>query len=261
MRRLLAFVVPGVIVGCCAVALTATGATSLLWNGDFTPEHDNWTDVQARPGGFAVVPAPGGRSGLAAQFTVHPGDTPAGSGGERAEIYKRTGEQEGVESYWTWSVYFPSTFASNPNTSWNVFTQWHQGSNTGVQPVSFEVNNTGSKEFLRLRVWGGDPEHPTRRAWQLAPLVRGHWYDFSFHVVWSGSKRGLVELWLDGRRVIKPTATPTLYTGDDVYLKQGFYRAASSLDTTVVIAGTRRLSSFDGLRTRLRVARDGRVGD
>jgi hypothetical protein len=230
------------------VAASSSSARSVvLWSGSFEPDLSAWTALQARPGGFAVVAAPAGRSGAAGQFTVRPGDMPAGTSGERSEIFKRTGEKEGVESFWTWSVYFPSSFVSNRNSAWNVFTQWHQDSNHGVQPVSFAVRNLNGREWLYLWAWGGDRDRPTRRAWILAPLVRAHWYDFAFHVIWSPDRHGLVEVWLNGKRVVMPTSTPTLYENDGVYLKQGFYRAAAPYVTSVLIAGTQRLSAFSGI--------------
>ena len=98
------------VTGSAAIA----GGTGLLWNGSFTHGSGSWTGVQANAGGFTVVPAPGGRAGMAARFVVHPGDRPVGSTGERAEVFKTTGEQAGVESFWKWSVYFAPGGTSRP---------------------------------------------------------------------------------------------------------------------------------------------------
>jgi len=248
VHRLLALVAVAVVLTVAFVVGAGAGSRStVLWDGSFTSDASSWTALQAVPGSFKVVPAPG-RTGNAGEFIVRPGDFPAGNAGERAEVLKSTKEAQGVESFWKWSVYFPQSFVSNPNASWNVFTQWHQGSNFGgPQPVSFEIQNSGGREQLRLRVWGGEPNGSSRRSWLLGPLVRGRWYDFAFHVVWAPDSNGLVELWLNGKRVVRPTHTATLYRGDGVYLKQGFYRAASSYVTTVLIARTQRLSSFAGV--------------
>jgi len=233
--------------------VSATGASgsvsraTVLWDGGFAPNSMPW-NLQARPGSFAVVPAPGGRSGYAGRFEVRPGDSPIPSG-ERAEVWRPTMEFGGSESIWAWSVYFPAGFASNPNASWNVFTQWHHEGRTGPQPVSFEVQNRGGKEAIRLRVWGGDPVNPgSRHAWILAPLERNSWYDFVVRVRWADDATGAITVWLNGRRVVNAKGLATLYRDEGVYLKQGFYREASPLSTTVYIARTRQLSSLDGLR-------------
>lgn len=56
-----------------------------------------------------------------------------------------------------------------------------------------------------------------------------------------------MQVWLNRKRVVSHTGLATLYGGEGVYLKQGFYRGPSSLTTAVYIADTRQLSSLDGL--------------
>ncbi len=223
-----------------ATAATNGGSAHLLWDGAFQNDASAWTGVQARDGGFTIVQAPGRRPGNAARFLVRPGDVPIGTGGERAEVYKETDEAAGTDSFWAWSVYFPRASASSPGTSWNVFTQWHQTVSGGVQPLSFEVANQNGREWLRLRSWGGNASSPVRRAWILAPLVRGKWFDFALHVRWASDSTGLLQVWLDKKQVLPATHTPTLYAGESVYLKQGFYRASSSVTSEVYVAGTKR---------------------
>jgi hypothetical protein len=239
-----------VIAVCAAVALLTTGSdvaartAGILWSGSFNLGLTQWTDVQANDGSFTIVPAPGGRGGDAARFLVRPGDVPINASGERAEVYKETGEQEGTTSFWAWSVFFPTGSSSSPNSSWNVFTQWHQSGPNGVQPLSFEITNDRNREWLRMRAWGGDPNNPVRRAWRLAPLVRGRWFDFALRVHWAPDHSGLVQVWLDHRQVVPETRTPTLYAGQSVYLKQGFYREPSGVTSELYIAGTRRGASL-----------------
>lgn len=184
---------------------------------------------------------------MAARFVVHPGDRPVGSTGERAEVFKTTGEQAGVESFWKWSVYFAPGGTSSPNTWWNHFTLWHHSGNYGPSPFSFEIQNDNGKEWLHFRIWGGDPAHPVRREWRLAPLVRGRWYDFALHVRWASDASGSAQVWLNGRPVVPETRMPTLYSGQSVYLKQGYYRKDSSGTSEVYIAGTERVASLSAL--------------
>jgi hypothetical protein len=177
---------------------------------------------------------------------VRPGDAPVGTG-ERAEVFRRSSEREGDESIWTWSVLFPSEFRSNPNSTWNVFTQWHHSGTSGVSPVLFEVHNKSGYERLRFSVRGGDQARPKRRAWSLEPLVRGKWYEFVLRVRWAADRTGSVQLWVNARRVVSAVGLPTLYAGQSVYLKQGFYRAPSALTTALYVAGTRQVDTLDGL--------------
>jgi hypothetical protein len=232
-----------------APASTTAGAArsgSALWSGGFENGVAPWTGVQAKDGGFQIVSAPG-RSGAAARFLVRPGDVPIGSSGERAEVYKQTGEEAGVESFWRWSVYFPPGSQTSPDTSWNVFTQWHQAVSGGVQPLSFEIMNQRGREWFQVRSWGGNASSPTRRSWRVGPMIRGKWYDFAAQIRWAADSNGSLEVWLDGKPVIRAPRTPTLYAGESVYLKQGFYRASSGVTSEVYIAGTRRAESLAAL--------------
>jgi hypothetical protein len=242
-----------VAAGLIAFSLLATGSAAfaqdagLLWDGTFDDAMTSWSGVQAKEGGITVVAAPDGRAGVAARFVVRPGDDPIGATGERAEVFKRTGEHAGISSIWGWSVFFPRGYPSSPNTMWNVFTDWHHNGSHGVQPFSFEITNERGREWLRLRVWGGNIDNPVQRAWQLAPLVRGRWYDFALRVTWAPDANGRVQVWLDHREVVPYTRTPTLYAGQGVYMKQGFYRAPSKVTSEVYIARTRRVASIADL--------------
>lgn len=243
--RLIVAASAALLVLLTGAAADAGGSARILWNGSFANGVENWSGVQANEGGFTIVPAPGGRAGMAARFLVRPGDVPiGGSSGERAEVLKATGEAAGTVSLWGWSVYFPRGSASSPNSQWNVFTQWHQSGSDGVQPFSFEISNEQGREWLRLRVWGGNIDTPVRRAWILGRLERGHWYDFALRVRWAPDASGSVQVWLDRRTVVAETHTPTLYAGQSVYLKQGFYRAPSAVTSELFIADTRRGASL-----------------
>jgi hypothetical protein len=242
----------GIAIGAAvAVLLTGSaaiaGGTGLMWDGSFAHGSGAWSGVQANAGGFTVVAAPGGRAGMAARFVVNPGDRPIGISGERAEVWRTTGEQAGVESFWKWSVYFAPGRTSSPNTWWNTFTQWHHSGSMGASPFSFDIANDKGREWLHVRTAGGDPNGPVEREWKIAPLVRGRWYDLALHVRWAGDASGTLQVWLNGRQVIPETRTPTLYSGQSVYLKQGFYRADSSGTSENYIAGTQRVGSLSGL--------------
>lgn len=204
-----------------------------------------WTAVQALPGRASVVRSPVRQGRFAGRFVVRPGDDPIGASGERAEVFALTGEGEGVESWWAWSTRFPRSF--HPNTGgWNVFTQWHHTGSVCSTPVTFAVEKLdGRAPVLKLTVRGGFLNLGNCAAatseWRFAPLRRGRWYDFRFHVRWSSNPAaGLVELWVNGRRKIRPTNVATLYTGQGVYLKQGLYRGPSGVSSVVFHDGMRR---------------------
>jgi hypothetical protein len=53
---------------------------------------------------------------------------------------------------------------------------------------------------------------------------------------------GLVEVWRNGRKVVRRKHVAPLYYGQGVYLKQGFYRAPAGWTSVVFHDGLRRYS-------------------
>ena len=230
------------------------GTTHLrpVWRGTFARSGPaGWSAVSAVPGDIATATAPhiGGLAGL---FRVGPGDSPVSSG-ERAEVVasqQAIAGFPGTEAWYAWSTYFPLAFGPVPQQTWNIFTQWHETNPDHCHPnVMFAVDTVRQPAQIRLTVRGGalDPRTcipSSNRSWQLVPLALGHWYDFVLHVRWSADRAaGFVELAINGRLVLLRTAIPTLYAGQGVYAKQGFYRAPYAGVSRIYQGGLTRLSS------------------
>ena len=238
------------LLGAALVAMPSTAKSTIGWRGDFeTGNFSQWTNgVQAKDASRIRIDSSLTRQGrYAGRFEVRSGDNNvAGSGsGERSEVLVTTSltdGYEGREAYWAWSTYFPQTFDS-PSGGWNAFTQFHHSGSTGQVNVHFAVND---KTRIGLRVLGGDPSSPVRKDFTLASLERGRWYDFVLHVKWSSNPSvGFVETWVNGQLVVPKTFTPTLYPGQGVYAKQGYYRSAYAGTTVLYHDGMRRGSTYD----------------
>lgn len=208
-----------------------------------------WSELSMRPGGIRPVAQPGAGTSVGL-FEVGPGDSPVPSG-ERAEAVasrERIGGDEGTESWYAWSTWFPRDFRPVARHTWNLFAQWHGSDPGGCRPnVSLLVNTVKAPPVIRLGARGGALDAPGcrprhDRSWDTVPLRLGRWSDFLFHVRWSASpRRGFVELLVDGRVVVPRTSAATLYAGQGVYLKQGFYRAPARHVSRVIHGGMTRL--------------------
>jgi hypothetical protein len=247
-------------IGLAASTLATSGPVAgakkpgLLWNGDYqTANFTQWYRLQAVPGGATIVTSPVHNARYAARYRVKPGDDPIDSTGERAEAratHRQTGGRRGKQYWYAWSTLFPEDAGLPPSIgSWNIFTQWHQTKRDGCPPnIAFQADTSHSPPAIRLRVRGGAlvacrPQHDLLR--HPVPLQLGHWYDFVAHIKWSDKpSTGFIELWVDGGKVLPKTRTATLYTGQAAYLKQGFYRVASPLASTVYHVGPRVGNSF-----------------
>ena len=203
-----------------------------------------WSYVQALPGRISIVKSPRRQGRYAARFVVKPGDRPVGGTGERAELSALTGERAGVRSWWRWSTFFPRRF--NPvRGTWNIYMQWHQTEDACPPPVQFTVDASRRPARMYLKLRGGQLNTKTcvpssQRSFRIGTLRKNHWYCFRFHIKWSANKsRGYVNLWMNGRRRARGH-TATLYEGQGVYVKQGFYRGPSSKTSVVYHDGLQR---------------------
>jgi Polysaccharide lyase/Bacterial Ig domain len=241
----------GLVLLAVLVLIPSLGLSAISWRGDFeTGDLSQWTyGVQAAASDrVRVVTSPKRQGNYAARFEVRPGDRAwSDDPGERAEVLIPqwdTDGYEGREQFWAWSTYFDPTFQSDESTAWNYFVQFHNTSATGQANVGFISNG----RYLQFRVCNGDPNNVTCRYWVLdSNRQNGRWYDFVFHVKWSSDPGvGFVEIWKDGSVVVSKTAIATLYSGQGVYLKQGYYRAPNYPSTAILYQdGMRRGSSYN----------------
>ena len=230
-------VVIGIVA--CFCLLGRVAQSQITFRGDYETGITGttaWSGLQAAANDrYIQTTNPCRQGNYAARVTVRPGDLLSSGGGERAEVLKDLGEREGDESWVGWSVYFGNDF--KPDTTsvypeWNVFTQWHHNGSSGQANVSFEVNSATRPMQLEIRTFGG-AVNANKRVSKLTNLVRNTWIDIIFHVRWSPDAGGFIEAWVNCVKVVPKTMTPTLYAGQYVYAKQGFYRAACS-DTSVL---------------------------
>ncbi len=200
------------------LAITGSAFANVVWKGDFeTGNTSQWAKEEIRsPDRLQIVDTPVREGRYAMRHLVKQGDSVVGSG-NRSELLSMTMEPVGSEYYYRWSTFFPSTFPSAD--TWQVFTQWHHDGCCGSPPVEFFVVS----DTLYLRTGGS-----SGKVHWSAPLKKGQWQDFIFHVKWSADpKVGFVELWHNGALALPKTPAQTMFAGSLNYLKTGLYRDAS----------------------------------
>jgi hypothetical protein len=186
----------------------------IVWRGNFeTGDRSQWSGTEmVSSDRLQIVESPVREGRYALKATVRQYDNPIHASGNRNELFYNSNETMGTEYYYRWSTMFDETFPSHP--SWALFTQWHQSALCcGSPPVAFYVK--GENIYLGIQdspVWS-------------APLRRGVWHDFVFHVRWSDTPSvGFIELYYDGELVIPRRSAATNMPGQLNYLKQGLYR-------------------------------------
>lgn len=78
---------------------------------------------------------------------------------------------------------------------------------------------------------------PYKRQWSgKGKLTAGKWHDFAVHVLWSRDpKKGFVEVWFDGEKVVPLTKTATLLDENVAFFQIGLFRETSEVPETIII--------------------------
>lgn len=227
---------------------TPASAALSCWRGDFESGVPGtgrvaWDRLQAVPGAFAIVTDPVRQGLYAGSFTIRPGDLVAN--GERAEVVKHKLQREGDEVWLSWSLYLPSAeFHIEPGAH-VIVTQWHGGGGPPLFLVHVQDDGHGLRLLL---VNSGGPARQQGDDWDLGAAPLDQWIDLQMHVKWSADSSGLIEFWVDGKRVVS-SQRPTMHASTRfLYLKQGNYRPPYELASTLYIDGTLLAPTEEALR-------------
>jgi hypothetical protein len=148
------------------------------------------------------------------------------------------------------SVRFAPGFRATTG-EWNIFVSWHNDNGWQKLGVPFEyanlvwmVRSQNGVARIGMRIMGGLSTAPRTVRINGPRLRTGHWYDFRARAVWSPDpKNGVVEWWLDGRRLYSRHIA-TLYTRPDgsvstAYFTEANYRLHADWNATIFLDGTR----------------------
>lgn len=146
-----------------------------------------------------------------ARFELRDTD-PEVQNGTRSEI--TFPDATNLERWYSYAQYIPSDSFAYDNSD-DVITQWHQGG--GATPaLCLRVK----QDHLYVRVLG---------TWtDLGTLIKDKWVSYVFHVKHSDSTDGLIELWIDGVKVLTKSGA-NMYTVTGSYhnpnWKFGIYKS------------------------------------
>ena len=214
---------------------------------------------------FAVVRNPSGGRARVFEATVDQSARGAGESGQRSllELFPdsevparaRAAGAQGRNQWFHGFLYFPARFKPYPQSDWNWVIEWHQFPNAPCcANVAIAVNaQPGRPAQLALSVEGGGTARYPADSFSANPRVnrtvndrmivggrlrRRHWYNIVLHIVWDyRARHGLVQWWLDGRRVFSRHRSTLYYYRDAkpaipgnqpgagrTYLELGYYR-------------------------------------
>lgn len=178
---------------------------------------------------FSVVDSPVFKGHKAARFKLKASD-PMVSSGTRAEV---TVVKHAVkkEMWYSFAVLFPAE-GYDIDSQKETISQWHQmaDAHLGEKPQSpatfLGVRNdrfTLDTGYNTRKVSDG-VEKDKRKSFDLGPVTKDVWHTFVFHFLHSYKPEGLIEVWHNGRKILRHTGG-NMYNSDDMpKWKLGIYK-------------------------------------
>lgn len=174
---------------------------------------------------------------IAERFILRSGDCPRSTGDcrsdrERIEFFdSRSGIKPGDEVWYAYSVFLPSDFPiprGRPNDATLTIGQVHQRGTSGPELLML-YDATGlvvmMSNPLQLDDDPMNPLGPFRYAEVAsARSLLGRFNRIMIHAKWSRQSDGILEVFLNGRRVWAYEG-PTTNANDELYFKYGLYRS------------------------------------
>ncbi|MGV3640275.1 MAG: polysaccharide lyase [Adhaeribacter sp.] len=178
---------------------------------------------------FAVVNSPVFKGDKAGRFKLKASD-PMVSSGTRAEV---TVIKDGVqkEMWYSFAVLFPAD-GYDRDSGRETISQWHQMSDVhlgekpqspatflGVRNDRFILDTGYNTKKVSSGVVPGK-----RESYDLGPVTKDTWHGFVFHFIHSYQSEGLIEIWHNGKKILRHTGG-NMYNSEDMpKWKLGIYK-------------------------------------
>ena len=176
---------------------------------------------------------------------------------KRSEFAGRVEEANG-DNWYRFRMFIPDDWETDPN-SFEIITQWHaypdfdkgetwrspplyiviQGDKIKLQnqwdSEEVTVNNTPEGKSV---LWEGNLDE-----------LKGKWVNWTFHIKWTHSQDGIVEVWQDEEKIVDRIGANTYNDERGVYLKIGIYKPDWKYSPHKSIVDS-RIIYFDDLEIR-----------
>lgn len=134
------------------------------------------------------------------------------------------------EGWYGFSQYFPDSYATDPVAE--IVGQWHDKEDPGEAVArspsnSLQVANDRFRWQLR---WDADRIMESGFSdghiyIDLGPVPKNRWIDWVVHIKFSHTNTGVLEVWMDGKKVIDRQNMPNSYNDENFpYMKLGIYK-------------------------------------
>lgn len=156
---------------------------------------------------ITVAPSPSG-DGNVLRYILRKTD-PDVSSSKRSEVETNNDASETSERWYGLRYWFEKYDVDDAPES--IF-QFHDQDGS-TPPLSIQVNNGRLRLMQSFSDTGNTP-------YDMGPLTTGKWVNIVLHVRWTTAKTGIIEVWVDGNKLVTKTGIKTNSKGGS-YLKVG----------------------------------------
>jgi hypothetical protein len=186
---------------------------------------------------FVVVDSPVYAGKYAGKFELRYGDRRATKTGRRSEVLFPALPNR--ERWYSFMAFFPSSEYKDDFDS-ELISQWHNC--CGTPTIGFRNKDgrllilIGFDRKMRVSQWAN---------FDLGRVPKDNWQEFVFHIIHSETNEGLVEVWQNGKQVVKHLG-PNMEKGSELpRWKIGIYKSTWDEQPTRV---DKRVIYFDNIK-------------
>lgn len=205
-------------------------------NLENNPQDSDFYLEHAEDHNFNVVKNIKRKGSTAGRFEINK-DDPLIWGGNRTEMSQAQSTSQ-KEGWYGFSQFFPDTYTSG--STGEVIGQWHvqpdDGETTNRSPSNALIASDDKLKWMlrwdadRIMEDGFSDGHIYI---ELGEIPKNRWIDWVVHIKYSHTNTGILEVWMDGKKIIDRQNMPNAYNdGAYPYFKFGVYKwewgAASS---------------------------------
>lgn len=189
-------------------------------------------------------------TGTAMRVEVRRTDTIGSSGLVRSEI--RDTPVVKNEKYYAVSIYVPAY--TQPDPDQDIITQFHDIADVGEVSRNPCISLQAKAGHWFIDVWSDTAAisipgiYSGHQSYQLDTIVQNKWFDFVWHIKYSYSSDGLIELWRNDRLIFRRSGPNCFNDSKYPYFKFGIYKPGWGYQPTVSPYSS-RVYFFDEART------------
>lgn len=154
------------------------------------------------------------------------------------------------QDYWYgFSIFLPSDYVADP--IWEIPAQWHSVPDAGTAEVTGALNppialHSEDGVWQLVTRWDSrrvtvKPNYEGGKTYALGPYAKGKWTDWVFHIRWSPTSQGLLQVWQNGEKKLDIAGPIGFNDSIGPYLKVGLYKGWKDRLEPVGVVGTRTL--------------------